>query len=285
MTEAPQLIPACAQTDAFQTEAACHTQQSENARIVNRERSYFERHKRLVAAALVFCLGGITGVSFAFAAQGAAIQPQFGKFPVPHILTYLFLMLGPFKIIGPFSKITQGADASLTRQIAMWSTLFSVLALLVAAILGEFILSKYRIPIPVLALSAGIILFLIALQAILQQFAPQPTQAAEGSTDSGDTSAVKMALIPLAFPTIVTPYGIAALVVFLALAQDFQDRVIIGIIVVIIMLLNLVVMLITKHIMPLAGVFLLILGAVLGIVQVALGLQIINNSLRALGIL
>jgi hypothetical protein len=29
------------------------------------------------------------------------------------VFTLLFLMLGPFKIIGPFAKITQGADALL----------------------------------------------------------------------------------------------------------------------------------------------------------------------------
>jgi multiple antibiotic resistance protein len=202
-------------------------------------------------------------------------------FPVTQIFTFLFLMLGPFKIIGPFLKITNGADAGLTHRIAMWSTLFSALALLFAAFLGESILSKYGIPLPILALSAGIILFLVALKAILEQFAPPASHNDGHLSEAAPT--ISLALTPLAFPTIVTPYGIAALVVFLAFAQDVRGQLIIGAIVVAIMLLNFIVMVAARHLPSFLGVLLQILGAVLGVVQVALGLQIINNSLKALG--
>ena len=92
-------------------------------------------------------------------------------------------------------------------------------------------------------------------------------------------------MTPLAFPTIVTPYGIATLVVVLALAADMQSRLIIGAIVLAIMLLNLVVMIMTRHILRVLGVLLPILGAVLGVIQVALGLQIISNALRSIGVM
>ena len=94
-----------------------------------------------------------------------------------------------------------------------------------------------------------------------------------------------MALAPLAFPTIVTPYGIAALVVFLAVSQSVEGRLTVGAIVVAIMALNLIVMLLARRLRRVLGLVLPILGAVLGVVQVALGLQIINNSLRTLGVL
>jgi multiple antibiotic resistance protein len=99
------------------------------------------------------------------------------------------------------------------------------------------------------------------------------------------TPTMDMALTPLAYPTIVTPYGIAALVVFLALSPSLQGRLIIGAVVASIMLVNLIVMLSMRHILPVLGVLLPILGAVLGVVQVALGLQVINISLKALGAL
>jgi preprotein translocase subunit SecG len=44
-------------------------------------------------------------------------------------------MLSPFKIIGPFAMVTKGADPTLTRRIALWATLFSIIALLIAAFL------------------------------------------------------------------------------------------------------------------------------------------------------
>ena len=47
-----------------------------------------------------------------------------------------------------------------------------------------------------------------------------------------------------------------------------------------IMLLNLIVMLVARHIQRFLGVFLQILGAVLGIVQVALGIRFIDHALE-----
>jgi multiple antibiotic resistance protein len=220
-------------------------------------------------------------MNFANAAEITESNFQTKEFTLSHIWTFLFLMLGPFKIIGPFAKITKETDATFTFRIAMLAIGFSSLALLIAAILGESILNSYSIPMPVLALSAGIILFLVALQSVIQQFSP----GIEHDAGNDTSASLNMALMPLAFPTIVTPYGIAALVVFTALSPDFQSKLIIGGIVLAIMLLNFLVMVLTRHILPAMRVLLPILGAVLGVVQVALGLQIINNSLRAMGIL
>jgi len=241
-----------------------------------------EWHTSLVAAFTVgvVCLldANIASAAEVVASQVQNNQEQIKQFPIAQVFTFLFLMLGPFKIIGPFAQITKGANAVFTRRIALLSIAFSSLALFIAAFLGERILSSYGIPIPVLALSGGIILFLVALQSMLQQFTPHDAGVVPKPT-------MKMAMVPLAFPAIVTPYGIAALVVFLALSQELQGRLIIGGVVLVIMLLNLIVMLMTRHILPVMSLLLPILGAVLGVVQVALGLQIINNSLRALGAL
>jgi len=200
------------------------------------------------------------------------------NFPVAQIFTFLFLMLGPFKIIGPFAKITKGSNAAFKRQIAVRASLFASLAILLAAFLGETFLSKYGIPLPILSLAAGIILFLVALQNILQEFALH----IEATSEPAPTPSLNMALTPLAFPTIVTPYGIAAIVVFLALSPDLHGRLVIGAILLAIMLLNLIVMVMTRHIGPVLGILLQILGAVLGVIQVALGLLIIHNSLQLL---
>ena len=186
-------------------------------------------------------------------------------------------MLGPFKIIAPFAKITVGADPSLTKKIAFRSILYASIALLLAGSLGETILSKYGIPIPILALAGGIVIFLVALLEIIKQFKPHETPEANQITPS-----IKMAMNPLAFPTIVTPSGIATIIVFLSMFSDSRSQLIIAAIIVGIMLLNLVTMLVTKRIFKYLSVVLPILGAVLGIVQVALGLLIIYNQLKEL---
>ena len=231
----------------------------------------------------VVSAGCLIATGAASAAEVAAGQAPIRQFPVGQIFALLFLMLGPFKIIGPFLMVTRGADARLTRQIALFATTFSALALLIAGVLGESILSQFGIPLPVLALSGGIILFLVALKAVLEQFAPPEPHADGGAVPP--EAAMKVALSPLAFPTIVTPYGIAALVVFLAFSQSLEDRLTIGAVVVAIMMLNLIVMLVARRLLPMLSIVMPIFGAVLGVVQVALGLQIINNALHTLGVL
>jgi multiple antibiotic resistance protein len=193
----------------------------------------------------------------------------------------LFLMLGPFKIIGPFARLTQGADTKQAHRIAWVAIAFASAALVVAALLGRTLLESYSIPVPVMALAGGLILFLVALKNLLEQF----QEPSEASPVSAQAPAMKVALTPLAFPTIVTPYGIAALVVLMALSADAQSRLVICGLVVGIMLSNLVIMMVARKILPVMGVVLPILGAVLGVVQVALGLQIMKNALNAMGIL
>ena len=193
------------------------------------------------------------------------------------VFTFLFLMLGPFKVIGPFGKITRGADPALTRQIAVRATLFSSICLLLAAVMGNVILKRFGIPLPILALSGGIVLFLVALLNIIQQFAPTAANVENVSVPT-----LEMALYPIAFPTIVTPYGIAAVIVFLAVCPDLRSQLNVGAIVLGIMALNLIIMLITRHIFKFLSFFLAILGAILAVVQVALGLLIIYNQFRAL---
>ena len=194
--------------------------------------------------------------------------------PVPalQIFTFLFLMLGLFKVVGPFAKITERAEPRLAHRIALRVTLVSSLALVFAAVLGQATLNRYDIPLPDLALAGGVILFLVALRATLLQSAP--------SSAAGDEAAVNMSITQLALPTIVTPYGVAALIIFLALRPDLEGRLMIAVILLAIMLVNLVVMLLARHIHRVLGVLLQILGAVLGIVQVALAIRFIDHALK-----
>jgi multiple antibiotic resistance protein len=151
------------------------------------------------------------------------------------------------------------------------------MALLIAALLGARIISNFHIPVPILAISGGIILFLVALLNIIKQFG-----TSLANEENVITPTLNMAINPLAFPTIVTPYGIAAIIVFLALSPDLSSKLTVGAIVLAIMTLNLILMLVTRYIFKILALFLALLGAILGIVQVALGLMVIYNQFRIL---
>ena len=94
------------------------------------------------------------------------------------------------------------------------------------------------------------------------------------------------AALKLLFPIVLTPFGIAAVIVLLALrGDDGRTEIIIGM-VVLVMLLNLVTMLFARKIMVGATIVVLqILGGVLGILQAGLAVQIILRGLRDLKII
>jgi multiple antibiotic resistance protein len=197
---------------------------------------------------------------------------------ITHIFALLFLMLGPFKIIGPFMQMTASADHNLTRRIAFRAIIYSTAALLIAGLLGQSILAKYRIPINILALSGGIILFLVAVLNVIRQF-NMPEKHDKTNQAPPDLG---IAINPLAFPTIVTPYGIAAVIVFLAISPDLKTKLTVGAVVMAIMTLNLVFMIYSKGLYRILAFILPLLAAILGVLQVALGLQIMYRSINDL---
>jgi multiple antibiotic resistance protein len=84
----------------------------------------------------------------------------------------------------------------------------------------------------------------------------------------------------LAFPTIVTPYGIAAVIVFATLAGDRQaEGVTVAASVLLILTLDWRAMMFAESILRWIGTSLQVLAVVLGVTQAALGLQIILHSL------
>jgi multiple antibiotic resistance protein len=207
----------------------------------------------------------------------AAIRPDLGQ-----IFAFLFLMLGPVKVIGPFVKMTRGLDAGSIRRLAFKAFLISMASLILAAIAGAGTLDKFNMPVGVLGLSGGLILFLVAIWGILKQYAPQ---------EEDDMPALKvppsrdMALSPLSFPTIVTPYGVAALIIFTTMSPDLTTLLSVCALVLLVMLSNLAVMLTARQIVHWAAVPLQIFGTVLSVTQVALGLHIILISLDSLGLI
>ncbi len=216
-----------------------------------------------------------------FASQGPVLSGTAAPHTVTimEMFTFLFLMLGPIKILGPFVQLTRGGDAAFAKRLAIRGFVYACLALAFAALIGERSMRKYHISVPVLAIAAGIILFLVALQTVMHQF---DSAGAPGKHEYQPS--LRLAVSPLAFPTIVTPYGVAAVIVFMTLTPDFTTRSEIFLVLLGLMLLDLVAMLFAKPVLKYAGMPLQLLGTVLGIIQVALGLQIIVMGLRGLGL-
>ena len=121
--------------------------------------------------ALVACLPIHSLAQAPFGVDAPA--PEFGA---RKIFFMLFLMLGPIKILVPFVTMTSGSDPRFRYRLATRATLFSAAALALAGVLGRVMLENFEISLSVLAMTGGVILFLVALQTVLQQPAGVPGQ-------------------------------------------------------------------------------------------------------------
>ncbi len=197
------------------------------------------------------------------------------------IFAMLFLMLGPLKVLGPFVEHTRGRERPVQIRMATVAIFYSAAALMVAGLLGKQILDNFGISVPVVALTGGMILVLMALQTVLTQSAgPQPKPLAP------DLPVRRIAINPIAFPIIVTPYGIAAVIVFTTLAQgDAALIATIAGVIAVILFMDWLAMIFAVPILKWIGTSLQIAAVVLGVAQIALGLQVMLHSLVMLGVL
>ena len=197
-------------------------------------------------------------------------------FGIGEIFILLFVTLGPFKLLGPFAQQTRDLSPSALRGIAVRAFVIGLAAVVIGGALGTELAAKWRISVPAIEIATGIILFLVATRLVLAGYERQPTP--EPLPEAPMAAALR-----LTFPLVVSPYGIAAVIALLASTDDAGTIRAIYVILVIVMVLNLLAMLYVRSIMQgLTLLVLQVLGSVLGVLQVALAVQIVIRGLREL---
>jgi multiple antibiotic resistance protein len=204
--------------------------------------------------------------------------------PLGRLALLLFTLMGPIGLIPAFDTATAGRDAPDRRRIAVQVFVFSLIGLSLAVFLGTAVMARVGTTPPSLIIAAGTILVITALRNIL----------ASGS--GGSSTAVPRpvpealprwmpALSPITVPGIVTPVVVAVLVIFTTVFPAPASRLAILAVAGGLMVLNLAAMLAARAFMHRIGMApLLLLGAVFGVLQVALGIEFVADGM-ALAIL
>jgi multiple antibiotic resistance protein len=197
------------------------------------------------------------------------------------VFIVLFVTLGPIKVLGPFAQLTRDADATKMKQIAVRAFALALIAAVVGGFVGKSLVENWQISIAALTLTGGIIFLLVGLSLVLEQY--KPVHEAPAPLPEAPMHAA----LRVAFPIVVTPYGIAAVIALLVNSPDAARTSAVLAILIAVMMLNLLAMLYARRLM--GGAFVLlalqILGAILGVLQVALAVQIILRGLKDLGVL
>ena len=129
------------------------------------------------------------------------------------VLVIFFVTLGPIKVIAAFAQLTSQLPDGERRALALRSTLIATAVGFLILFIGDNLRQNWQIASPDLLLTGGLLLLIGALEAVKNaQHAPAP--------GAPPTSAKGLAMSPVTFPIIITPYGIVALLLFAAVAGD-----------------------------------------------------------------
>ena len=214
-----------------------------------------------------------------FAADGAAATLSLG---LGEVFTFFFLTLGPASVIGPFARETAGLVDTARRRVAFVTIGIALASILVAATIGILVLRTWGISSGALLITAGIVLFLVALNTIRGQYG----RAKDDTPPNSTQASIARVAFQMAFPYVVSPYGIAIVILVLTTRPDSVPLTPIVAMLVGIMLLNAMVMLVahrmtrSMYLVPTLAV----VSSVLAVLQAALGVQMVLAGLRMAGV-
>lgn len=197
------------------------------------------------------------------------------------LISILFTLLGPIKVIPTFARVTRGQSPHEKRKTAFLVVLFSSLICSYLVLTAEHHTAKFHITPNAIRITAGIMLFLSGLRVIFDQNSPI-------EIDDHKNHPLQIAVSPLATPVLLTPAAMAVLINYSIASRNVEGMyqalwLALGIV----MLLNFLVMYLNDYIMKIPGFMPLLkmVGAGLIIVQVAAGVELILISLTHLGVI
>jgi len=237
----------------------------------------FGAHSPSAAIATPALISAQTDPSVLETSTQALFERLFEGFGAVNILIIFLLTLGPLKLIGSFAKLTANAEPALRRQLAFRSFGISTSVIFGVALFSKNILKTWQIDLSAMLIATGIILFLVALQSVLAQYTPPTANASSPTNPSLD-----LTVHPLVFPAILTPYGIGVVVTLSAMFGRAAIAIgpVLGLLLGV-MALNFGAMLAARPILSaIKPVTLKVLGFVFGVMQVALGLDMILSGIK-----
>lgn len=186
----------------------------------------------------------------------------------------LFNMMGPIGVIPAFAALSEKMSEGDRRMMANRAALFAFIALAVAVFVGTVMLESWSISSGSLIFAGGAIVTLTALQHVFGLHV--------GGAPSGGKTPRELAVSPLAIPTIASPRAIAVLIIFVAAFPTTGGKLTVLAVGGLMMLLNIWGMRNAQWFMEKVGMTpLLVLGAVFGVLQVALGVEMMANGFEA----
>jgi multiple antibiotic resistance protein len=209
------------------------------------------------------------------------------ELPLSKLFVLLFMMTGPLRVVPAFAALTRSFDLPARNRLALRGVLFAAIGVLLAVFAGHAVLEAWGATPQALTAATGLLLLLTALQPLVGWPAtptpdPATAPATATATASQDPDPGRLAIAPLAFPIIVPPFAVGVLILFAAFFPDLRSQLQMVALAFGLLLADLVAMRHARRILAVIGAGTLqVLGAVFGVLQLALAIQMIFWALRS----
>jgi multiple antibiotic resistance protein len=117
-----------------------------------------------------------------------------------------FVIVEPISLVPLFAALTEGADESFRRRMALRAVLVAGAVLALCAVGGAWFLQTMGISIAAFRIAGGIMLFLIALEMV---FARESGTRTTSEEKDESRKRADISVFPLAFPFIAGPGALA----------------------------------------------------------------------------
>jgi multiple antibiotic resistance protein len=202
-----------------------------------------------------------------------------------YVFTIFMVTVGPIKVIPAFAAMVKEATREQIIALAVRGALQSTAIALFIAIGVSAMQASWGISLDAIRIAGGILLFMAAAGSLLVQAPAALPKTAPAPLD--DAAIKRASFMPLSIPTIITPWGVVAILLFMRLAHgDRAATVSVLAILLLVMALNFVGMLFARRIMKVLGfASFQLMGWIFGILQCGLAVETILLSLQNLGVL
>jgi len=200
-------------------------------------------------------------------------------------LSSIFFLVDPFAAIPSFLAITHSADPARRKRMARKGALTAFIVLTSFAIAGQLIFRLFGITLPAFEIAGGLILLLIGLDMLQAR----RSQTQETSDDAEEAAAKEDAgIVPLGIPMLAGPGAISSVMILVGQAPSiwhWQMGAILGSIA-ITSLVSYWVLAGASRVRAFMGeTGIRILVRIMGLLLVALAMQLFINGLTDLGVL
>jgi multiple antibiotic resistance protein len=195
--------------------------------------------------------------------------------PLAILAGLLFTLVGPVRAMPIFHGMAATMEPRARNALALKAAALGALGIAIAAAMGKAKIEKIGISREALGAATGLVLAVIGLMPLIGIELPSPAKSKSPPDAMG-----------VAFPILVPPYAFGLIVLIGLYLPNRAGAIGIVALGIVLMAINAVAMIIAPLVLRHSGTSLRLMGAVFGILQLALGVQMlfwgITNGVRAI---